>query len=48
MANTFYRKAYSALMDFTLALLPWTFLSQLRMRKKEKIGVGIAMSMGVM
>lgn len=43
-----FRKAYSALMDFTLAFLPWTFLTTLRMRRKEKIGVGIAMSMGVM
>lgn len=40
--------AYSALMDFTLAAIPWTFLWGLQMRKKEKIGVGIAMSMGVL
>ncbi|GAB1317012.1 Rhodopsin domain-containing protein [Madurella fahalii] len=39
--------AYSAGMDFTLAALPWKFLVILRMRRLEKIGVGIAMSMGV-
>lgn len=38
---------YSALMDITLALLPWKFLWGLQMKPKEKIGVGIAMSMGV-
>jgi len=35
-------------MDFTLAVLPWTFLWKLRMRKREKVGILIAMSMGVM
>ncbi|KAK4157290.1 hypothetical protein C8A00DRAFT_40266 [Chaetomidium leptoderma] len=39
---------YSALMDFTLALLPWKFLWGLQMKRKEKIGVGIAMSMGIL
>jgi hypothetical protein len=39
--------AYSALMDITLALLPWKFLWGLQMKRKEKIGVGIAMSMGI-
>jgi hypothetical protein len=34
-------------MDFVLAALPWTFLWKLRMRRKEKIGVGIAMSVGI-
>ena len=40
--------AYSALMDFILAGLPWTFLWSLWMRKKEKIGIAVAMSMGLM
>lgn len=39
--------AYSGLMDFTLAALPWTFLYGMRLRKKEKLGILIAMSMGV-
>lgn len=40
--------AYSAAMDFTLAALPWTFLWNLRMEKKEKFGIAVAMSMGIM
>jgi len=33
-------------MDFTLAILPWTVIWKLQMKKPEKLGVGIAMSMG--
>jgi hypothetical protein len=40
--------AYSAGMDFTLAGLPWTFLWKLQMRKRERLGVAIAMSFGIM
>lgn len=40
--------AYSAAMDLALALLPWKLIWCLKMRTKEKIGVGIAMSMGVL
>ncbi|KAK3364700.1 putative integral membrane protein [Lasiosphaeria hispida] len=39
--------AYSATMDFALALLPWTVIWGLQMKRKEKIGVAVAMSMGV-
>jgi hypothetical protein len=39
--------AYSAAMDIVLALLPWKVILPLNMRKKEKIGVGVAMSMGL-
>ncbi|KAI1339939.1 hypothetical protein F5Y15DRAFT_415364 [Xylariaceae sp. FL0016] len=39
--------AYGALMDITLAFLPWTILLGLNMRKREKVGVVLAMSMGV-
>ncbi|KAK3988442.1 hypothetical protein QBC44DRAFT_371097 [Cladorrhinum sp. PSN332] len=39
--------AYSAVCDLVLALLPWVILSGLHMRPKEKLGVGIAMSMGI-
>lgn len=34
-------------MDFVLALLPWKVVWPLNMRKKEKIGAIVAMSMGV-
>lgn len=34
-------------MDLCLAILPWTILKRLGLNKKERIGVLIAMSMGV-
>ncbi|KAK4223788.1 hypothetical protein QBC38DRAFT_486921 [Podospora fimiseda] len=37
----------SGVADIILALLPWTLLRGLQMKKKEKIGVIVAMSMGV-
>ena len=37
---------YCALIDFTLALLPWRMIWGLQMKRVEKIGVGVAMSMG--
>ncbi|KAB5513406.1 hypothetical protein GE09DRAFT_1013960, partial [Coniochaeta sp. 2T2.1] len=37
---------YSAAMDFLLALLPWKLLYGMRMRKREKFGIAVAMSMG--
>jgi hypothetical protein len=39
--------AYSAFMDITLSILPWKILWSLHMQKKEKIGVIVAMSMGL-
>jgi hypothetical protein len=39
---------YSAAMDFVLAFLPIILLKDLQMRRKEKLGVGIAMSFGVL
>ncbi|KAH6632708.1 hypothetical protein F5144DRAFT_260347 [Chaetomium tenue] len=42
-----FSSGYSALMDFTLALLPWKFLWGLQMKRKEKVGAGLAMSMGI-
>ncbi|KAF9877419.1 hypothetical protein CkaCkLH20_05119 [Colletotrichum karsti] len=39
---------YSALSDFILALLPWKIVLGLQMKKHEKIGVAVAMSMGVL
>lgn len=38
--------AQSAAWDFILAVLPWTFLRDLTLKRKEKVGVLIAMSMG--
>ena len=38
--------AYCAVMDFTLALLPWRIVWALQMKRVEKIGVAVAMSMG--
>lgn len=35
-------------MDITLSLLPWKLLWGLQMKKTEKIGVAIAMSMGIL
>ena len=39
---------YSAAMEFVLALLPWKIIWKLQMKKKEKIGVALAMSMGIL
>ncbi|KAK1760135.1 hypothetical protein QBC47DRAFT_289771 [Echria macrotheca] len=38
---------YSGVMDILLALLPWTIIWRLQIRKKEKMGIALAMSMGV-
>lgn len=40
--------AYSAATDFTLALLPWAILWNLQMKRREKFGVAVAMSLGVL
>ncbi|KAK9420247.1 hypothetical protein SUNI508_06516 [Seiridium unicorne] len=39
--------AYSALMDLALALAPWFLILKLQMKRREKFGVAVAMSMGV-
>jgi len=38
---------YSAAMEFILALLPWKIIWNLQMKRKEKFGVALAMSMGI-
>ncbi|KAK0625909.1 hypothetical protein B0T14DRAFT_577129 [Immersiella caudata] len=38
---------YSALVDFALSFLPWPLIWNLQMQLREKIGVALAMSMGV-
>jgi hypothetical protein len=35
-------------MDITLAILPWITVRKLQMKTAEKLGVAIAMSMGVL
>lgn len=37
---------YSAALDFILALLPWQILMGMSMRRRERLGVTIAMSLG--
>jgi hypothetical protein len=44
----FSHTAYSGAQDFVLALLPWTIVWNLQMRKKEKFGVAVAMSLGIL
>ncbi|KAL4808440.1 hypothetical protein BDV18DRAFT_158535 [Aspergillus unguis] len=39
--------AYSGAQDFLLALLPWTIVWRLQMKKKEKMGIAVAMSLGI-
>ncbi|KAK2766813.1 hypothetical protein FQN54_006127 [Arachnomyces sp. PD_36] len=39
--------AYSGAQDFVLALLPWIIIWGLQMKKKEKFGIALAMSMGI-
>ncbi|KAK1723364.1 hypothetical protein CaCOL14_012258 [Colletotrichum acutatum] len=39
--------AYSALVDFILSLLPWPMIWKLALKRHEKIGVAVAMSLGV-
>lgn len=40
--------AYSAIVDFVLALLPWKIILSLQMQRHEKIGVAVAMSLGLL
>lgn len=35
-------------MDFALALFPWAITMKLRMRKYEKIGLALTMSLGML
>ncbi|KAJ5692602.1 hypothetical protein N7462_002025, partial [Penicillium macrosclerotiorum] len=39
--------SYSGCMDFILALLPWVVLWKLEMKMREKVGIALAMSMGI-
>ncbi len=42
------RLVYSGAMDIVLAILPWKIIWALTMNRKEKVGVMVAMSMGVL
>lgn len=44
---TIFGAAYSAAADFALAIIPWVLIWNLQMNLKEKIGVGICMSLGI-
>ncbi|KAL2198442.1 hypothetical protein P885DRAFT_32891 [Corynascus similis CBS 632.67] len=46
-AYSVFAGAWSAAMDFILALFPWILIWPMRIRTAEKVGVGIAMSLGV-
>lgn len=39
---------YNILMDFALALFPWAITMKLRMRKYEKVGLALTMSLGML
>jgi hypothetical protein len=43
-----FNAAWCTLADFYLALLPWKLIWGLQLKTREKLGVGIAMSMGVL
>ncbi|KAI3323264.1 hypothetical protein HD806DRAFT_498644 [Xylariaceae sp. AK1471] len=44
----YFHGAYTALVDFTLVFLPWRILMKLQIRRFEKIGAGLAMSLGIL
>ncbi|USP80353.1 hypothetical protein yc1106_07627 [Curvularia clavata] len=43
-----FQAIWSAIMDISLALIPWKIIWNLQMRTAEKLGVGVAMSLGVL
>lgn len=43
-----HKTVWAAAMDISLAVIPWKILWRVQMRLAEKIGVGIAMSLGVL
>jgi hypothetical protein len=40
--------AYSAAMDFLLAVIPWVMMWKIQMKRREKLGIAVAMSLGVL
>ncbi|TDZ61815.1 hypothetical protein CTRI78_v004060 [Colletotrichum trifolii] len=47
VAFSIFSALYSAICDFILALLPWKMIFNLQMKKSERIGIAVALSMGV-
>lgn len=43
-----FNAAWCAAMDFALALLPWQQIARLQMRTRDRIGVTVALSMGIL
>lgn len=43
-----FSSCFSGVCDLVLSLLPWSLIWNLRMSRKEKLGVGLAMSMGIL
>lgn len=43
-----FNAAWCTVMDFSLALIPWHLIAGLQMKTREKIGVSVAMSMGIL
>lgn len=43
-----FNASWCAAADFALALLPWKLVWGLQLKRREKLGVGIAMSIGVL
>ena len=43
-----FNAAWCAAMDFALALVPWKQVARLQMRTRDRIGVAIALSMGIL
>jgi hypothetical protein len=48
IAYDIFAGVYSGIMDFTLAMMPWKIVWSIQMRRKEKLGVAIGMSMGIL
>lgn len=40
--------SYSAAMDILLAMVPWAVLMKLKMQMREKVGIAVCMSLGLM
>ncbi|KAG9258741.1 uncharacterized protein F5Z01DRAFT_632809 [Emericellopsis atlantica] len=47
LAMSMTSSAYSGIMDLVLATIPWIILKDLQIKRREKIGIAIAMSLGV-
>ncbi|KAI0814625.1 hypothetical protein GGR55DRAFT_675919 [Xylaria sp. FL0064] len=43
-----FEAAYTSFIDFALVVVPWRILSKLQLRRVEKLGASIAMSLGIL